>query len=195
MIRGIGWHLSWLPPGLFKHSDGRGAGWLTRFQQFLDREAEPPETIPKVVPPVSPRSAVAGALPAAPMARPLRTASAEVQTVETPPFAPAWVEGVEGRAPDGSVYGYNPKHFATRETAEHFAAQLSGEVIEITLDGPFTRSEPERLIAVGDAKLNAGLVADLYSKYPKEVADRMIAATIDRHSAPEASAGEEAQPS
>jgi hypothetical protein len=99
-------------------------------------------------------------------------------------FQPAWEEDVAGVGPYGAVTTYNRLCFATRETAEQLAAMLGGTVEEVNFQGPFSRSHPERIIVVGKARMNAGMLADMVSRYNPALAEAMIQETIDRANAP-----------
>jgi len=97
----------------------------------------------------------------------------------------AWVLTPEGwfdpvtnklvQAPEG----YNPAQYAPRELAEELASQLGGTVTQTEVTGPI-KPPPQTMINIGGVELNAGLVADLYAKYPKELVDRMIQEELAR---------------
>lgn len=89
-------------------------------------------------------------------------------------FSPTYLEPL-GLGPDGSRQTLNPKQWASRETAEALAKSLGANgIVELTLDGPFHWSVPQYLLDFGSVQLNAGLVADLYSKYDKNMVDSMV---------------------
>jgi len=96
----------------------------------------------------------------------------------TPGFEPRFLE-VYGVDPAGNRQAMNPLQFATRETAEQLSAALGAEgVTESNLDGPYHRTAPDYSLDFGSVELSAGLIADLYSKYPKEVADAIVGRDI-----------------
>lgn len=81
--------------------------------------------------------------------------------------------------------GVNAIQFATNATAEQLAAYLGGRVGVDTAAGQgfFSSGTPLALealnIEVGGVRLNAGLVAQMYSTMPKEQADAIIRANIE----------------
>jgi hypothetical protein len=95
-------------------------------------------------------------------------------TGDSADFSPTYLEPL-GLGPDGSRQTLNPKQWASRETAEALAKSLGANgIVELTLDGPFHWSVPQYLLDFGSVQLNAGLVADLYSKYDKNMVDSMV---------------------
>ncbi|MCC6857469.1 MAG: hypothetical protein IT158_02855 [Bryobacterales bacterium] len=96
----------------------------------------------------------------------------------TPGFEPRFME-VYGIDPAGNRQAMNPLQFATKETAERLAAALGANgVTESNLEGPYRRTAPDYSLDFGSVQLSAGLVADLYNKYPKEVADAIVGRDI-----------------
>jgi hypothetical protein len=70
--------------------------------------------------------------------------------------------------------GYNPSQYAPEELARQLASYLGGQAQqEKVVSGPIA-PPPAWQIEVAGASLNAGLVAELYAKYPKDVADAII---------------------
>jgi hypothetical protein len=92
-------------------------------------------------------------------------ASASPESVRTGPQTPLYEKSVTGMSFQGTPSTYNTVQFATAATAEKFARLVGGKVENVELTGAFSRSAPERMIAVGGHELNAGLVADLFAKY------------------------------
>jgi hypothetical protein len=201
MIQRAGWNLSLLSSAGGQPARQRVGGWLERFEQILERSfaarhasgARGTREVPAarsypattyaartVSTSSTDRNPLTPAVPAAWLPTAPSASEAAPQTTSTE-LELHWETEVTGTAPDGTRCSYNPRHFATAETADQLAEMLGGEVVEVNLGDVFSRSAPERLIVVGEARLNAGLVADLYSKHPKEVADQMVADTIARH--------------
>jgi len=109
------------------------------------------------------------------------TEPAEVSTspeVQTGPRISFFEKSVTGLSLEGTPSTYNRLQFATAAAADKIAKLLGGKVVDVELTaGVFSRSVPERMIAVGTHKLNAGLVADLFAKYgdaPGSVAWQVI---------------------
>jgi hypothetical protein len=70
--------------------------------------------------------------------------------------------------------GYNPSQYAPEELARELATYLGGQATKThVVSGPLAPA-PTWQVVVGGASLNAGLVAELYAKYPKDVADAII---------------------
>lgn len=91
--------------------------------------------------------------------------SASPESTKTGPQIPLFEKGVTGLSFEGTSSGYNSLQFATATAADKLATMLGGKVEDVELTGAFSRSVPERMIAVGGHELNAGLVADLFVKY------------------------------
>ncbi|MCU1272943.1 MAG: hypothetical protein JWO48_374 [Bryobacterales bacterium] len=87
------------------------------------------------------------------------------ESVQTGPRISFFEKSVTGVSLEGTPSTYNTLQFATAAAANQIAKLLGGKVVDVELTGAFSRSAPERMIAVGGHKLNAGLVADLFSKY------------------------------
>jgi len=101
---------------------------------------------------------------------PASTSSSSPETAPAPASsqapAPKYETAVTGFNPNGSENIYNPEQFATLDTAQSVAKLVGGQAQEDQLGGPYTRTAPERVIVgAGQNMLNAGLVADLFSKY------------------------------
>ena len=95
----------------------------------------------------------------------LPAASTSPESVKTGPQMPLFEKTVTGMSFQGTPSTYNTTQFATAATAQKFAKLVGGKVEDVELTGAFSRSAPERMIASGGHKLNAGLVADLFAKY------------------------------
>jgi hypothetical protein len=95
-------------------------------------------------------------------------ASTSPESVKTGPQTPFFEKSVTGMSFQGTPSTYNTTQFATAATAQKFAKLVGGKVEDVELSGAFSRSAPERMIAVGGHELNAGLVADLFAKYGYE---------------------------
>ena len=90
-----------------------------------------------------------------------------------------WVTNAGGTGPNGS-YSYNPRYFATPETAAKVAQMLGGTVVQldaITPSGPFKQNQPNLMVKMPDGRLvNAGLIAGLYTcGFSQQTVDAMIA--------------------
>jgi hypothetical protein len=145
---------------------------------------------PAATPSVTPESVLAGltatsasTIPQAPgspdgASTPVDTAASAIPTepagASTSPESqagtrtPVFEKSVTGLSFQGTPSAYNSLQFATVATANKMAKILGGKVVDVDLTGAFSRSVPERMIAVGGHELNAGLVADLFAKYGYE---------------------------
>lgn len=76
------------------------------------------------------------------------------------------------------VAGYNPSQYATTETANQLAQMLGGQVVQTQMGpgSPFNVPNQNSLSFGSGSPLNAGLVAGMYQRYPKAVADAMMQA-------------------
>lgn len=89
-----------------------------------------------------------------------------------------------GKNPDGTLFGYNPWYFATRQAAAQVAQMLGGTVVasnEFTAIGsPFVQQQPNLMVQMPDGRMiNAGLVASIYAHgYPQSYINQVIAAVI-----------------
>lgn len=92
-----------------------------------------------------------------------------------------WVENPTGRAPDGTVYGYNPFYFATQATADKVAAMVGGRVVAtnefVNAASPFSQNQPNLMVELPDGRrINPGVVASFYTHgYTAEFVNGMIA--------------------
>ena len=86
-------------------------------------------------------------------------------SVQTGPRISFFEKSVTGLSLEGTPSTYNTLQFATDAAANQMAKLIGGKVVDVELTGAFSRSAPERMIAVGGHELNAGLVADLFNKY------------------------------
>jgi hypothetical protein len=161
----------------------RAAGQKTAAADFQKWFAE--TLTPSAMPASTPESVLAGLTPppavtqaaASPVsagtpfdsagsANPTPPASASTAgAVTAGPQLPLFEKSVTGMSFEGTPSTYNTTQFATAATAQKFAKLIGGTVEGVELTGAFSRSAPERMIAAGGHELNAGLVADLFSKY------------------------------
>lgn len=74
-------------------------------------------------------------------------------------------------------YGYNRYQFASPDLAQQMAQATGSKVVMTEVLGPI-HPPPQALLDFGAERLNAGLVADLYTKYAPEVADAVIRANL-----------------
>jgi hypothetical protein len=92
-----------------------------------------------------------------------------------------WVENPTGRAPDGTIYGYNPFYFATQATAAKVAAMVGGRVVAtnefVNAASPFSQNQPNLMVELPDGRrINPGVVASFFTHgYPAEFVNGMIA--------------------
>lgn len=98
--------------------------------------------------------------------------------------ASPWMANPVGKNPDGTLFGYNPWYFATRQAAAQVAQMLGGTVVasnEFTAIGsPFVQQQPNLMVQMPDGRMiNAGLVASIYAHgYPQSYINQVIAAVI-----------------
>ncbi len=97
-----------------------------------------------------------------------------------------WIQGVYMTNPQGynQITGeysqMNPISFATLEAAKGYAQLLGGTVEAVTYDqGPYRLAQPQYVIRVGNAVLNAGLVAQTLNAFPNGM--QMIQQEISKY--------------
>ena len=109
--------------------------------------------------------------PTGPYVNPGAGASGFNNAAGTPNFTPQYQQ---------NLGGYNPQQYATTGTANDLAQMLGGRVQQTRYDqaSPFG-IPPQNMINFGGADgLNAGLLADRYSKYDRATADAMTRAEM-----------------
>lgn len=76
--------------------------------------------------------------------------------------------------------GYNQQQYATTDTANQLAQYLGGQTVQTqNAPGSPIGPPPQNMISMGSGDpFNAGLVAQIYSMYPKNVADQIMMAQM-----------------
>jgi hypothetical protein len=91
-----------------------------------------------------------------------------------------WQTSPTGYSAGLGVYNYNPKYFATRQTAEKVAQMLGGKVVEqnafVGDGGPFFQSQPNYMVELPNGhRVNAGLTAEYFTHgWTQSQVDRML---------------------
>ncbi len=103
----------------------------------------------------------------------------DIPTVEQLFGASPWLENPTGYAPDGKTWSYNPRYFASRETAEKVANMVGGTVIEQSQfcpTGPLLQSQPNEMVQLANGRvINAGEFVSFFSHgYPQYYVDHLI---------------------
>lgn len=94
--------------------------------------------------------------------------SAQPQSAVGPSAAP-WTPSFRT-----DIGGYNPAQYATLDTSNQLAQALGGNVLQTRIpSGPYNVPPSNMIDFGGDSPLNAGLLAQRYAMYPRELADRM----------------------
>jgi hypothetical protein len=91
-----------------------------------------------------------------------------------------WLENPTGYAPNGQTWSYNPRYFATRQTAETVAAMVGGTVVEqnqFCTVGPLAQAQPNEMVKLANGRMiNAGEFVGFFTHgYPQYYVDRLIA--------------------
>lgn len=177
----------------------------SEFSRVLHGESARQPAGPAITPPTSPTPA-SPALPAPPAVQALHynvqglvtpretaapsarvTASpAQTDTPAEPPSvesvfgANPWLTSATGHSSAFGTYSYNPKYFATKQTAEKVAQLLGGTVVErnaiVGNDGPFIQDQPNYMVQLPNGHLvNPAFTVGYYNQgWSQAQIDRML---------------------
>jgi hypothetical protein len=90
-----------------------------------------------------------------------------------------WLENPTGYAPDGKTWSYNPRYFATPETAAKVAAMVGGTVVEqneFCPTGPLVQSQSNEMVQLSSGRvINAGEFVSFFTHgYPQYYVDHLV---------------------